>query len=294
MVGDRELGDEKGALRPANPDFLDRAQRLPCFQRQLVVGNDAFSVFGRVEIAGGESQHLRARPADKQLECRIDEGEAPLQVLGIRRCRQVTHEERKMLLGFAGPLFRRQTRFAFARLFHGAQYRWRKAIQIGLKDIVGGAVPERRDRVFLADGARHEYERGAWANLSRNRKRFEAAEVREREVGEDHVRIEVLEFPPEVRLNVHGTRRKAQAGAAQLAQFQFGVSADVFDQQDTKLLVRVLRCCCHVSSVRCPVRRAGRVRNDPAGSCSSTTSRIQPATQFQETSRSPQASRCNC
>jgi hypothetical protein len=67
------------------------------------------------------------------------------------------------------------------------------------------------------------------AHLPCNRERIHAIEVRHGKVGQDHVGLEFLKFPPKVDRRFHPMRVTTDATALEFSAYQLNVVRKVFD-----------------------------------------------------------------
>ncbi len=120
---------------------------------------------------------------------------------------------------------------ALLRFGERALHRGRKAHEVGLQHVIGGAVPQRPDRVLLAQGPRHEHERRIGRQVARQGERRHAVEAWHRKVRKDDVGGELAQRADEPLLRVRDAVRDAQPGAFQLAQLQLCVGRIVLGEQ---------------------------------------------------------------
>ncbi len=113
------------------------------------------------------------------------------------------------------------------RAHHGA----RQAAEAALQHVVGGAALQRIDGAIFTEGAGHEHEGQPHVVLPHDLERFETAEARQREIGQDDVGPELMELLAKVDLRVDAPGVELRARALQRARDQVGIDLLVFDQQ---------------------------------------------------------------
>ena len=95
------------------------------------------------------------------------------------------------------------------RLIERAAHGGAEPHQIGLEDVVDGALLERLDGTLLADGAGDEHERHLGRLGGGDGERVQAAELRQAEIGDDQAGLESRRARRAIALSV-STRRQVQ------------------------------------------------------------------------------------
>jgi hypothetical protein len=170
------------------------------------------------------AQHLGGRRADVQqlVAVRVDR---PQHVrYGGKDAGQPLASEVELGFG-AAPLAPRRG------IGEGAFHRRRQAHQVRFEHVIRGAVLQRADGVFLADGAGDEDEGHVGAQVARQAERRHAVELRHREVRQDDVGRELAHPRLERRLRIDYAMGDAQTGALELAHLELGVRGDILGEQ---------------------------------------------------------------
>ena len=122
-----------------------------------------------------------------------------------------------------------------ARFLERARDCEREALRAILQHVVGRAALHRLHGAVFPDGAGDEDERKVGRAFPRQAERREAVEGgRHAEIGKDEIGPELPQRPLESRAGIHSQRLELQAGAAQFALAQLGVSRRILEYQDAQ------------------------------------------------------------
>jgi hypothetical protein len=123
-------------------------------------------------------------------------------------------------------------RRALSSVAQRARHRSRQPDQVRLQHVVGRAILQRANRVFLAERPGNEQERSVRSQVARELQRRHAVEAVHREVRQDHFGIELEQRRAERLRRVDDAPVDPHARALELAHGQLGVGSNVLGEQN--------------------------------------------------------------